>query len=32
MNRQGIIDYGKKLKPNITDNGIAYREGINKFT
>jgi len=32
MNRQGIIDYGKKLKPNITDNGIVYREGINKFT
>lgn len=32
MNRQGIIDYGKKLKPNITDNDIAYREGINKFT
>jgi hypothetical protein len=31
MNRQGIIDYGKKLKPNITDNGIAYKEGINKF-
>lgn len=31
MNRQGIIDYGKKLKPNITDNSIAYKEGINKF-
>ena len=31
MNRQGIIDYGKKLKPNITDNGIAYKDGINKF-
>ena len=31
MNRQGIIDYGKKLKPNITDNGLAYKEGINKF-
>ena len=31
MNRQGIIDYGKKLKSDITDNDIAYREGINKF-
>lgn len=30
MNRQGIIDYGKKVNRS-TDDNIAYREGIEKF-
>ncbi|GET47110.1 TrlF family AAA-like ATPase [Capnocytophaga felis] len=31
MNRQGIIDYGKQLNSNITDDNTAYREGVNRF-
>lgn len=31
MNRQGLITYGKSLRPDITDENILYREGINNF-
>ncbi len=31
MNRHGLISYGKSLKPNITDENVLYREGLNKF-
>ncbi len=31
MNKQGIMDYGRTIKPSITDDNIAYREGIEKF-
>ncbi|WP_273274528.1 TrlF family AAA-like ATPase [Maribacter polysiphoniae] len=31
MNRQGLISYGKSLKPNITDENVLYREGLNNF-
>lgn len=31
MNRQGIIDYGKSLKPNLQDDKLLYKEGINNF-
>ena len=32
MNRQGLISYGKSLKPQITDENVLYREGLNNFT
>ena len=31
MNRQGLISYGKSLKPQITDENVLYREGLNNF-
>ncbi|WP_291106260.1 TrlF family AAA-like ATPase [Flavobacterium sp. UBA6195] len=31
MNRQGLIDYGKSLKPNLIDENTLYKEGINNF-
>ena len=31
MNRQGLIDYGKTLKPNLQDDYLLYKEGINNF-
>lgn len=31
MNRQGLISYGKSLKPNITDENVLYREGLNNY-
>jgi exonuclease SbcC len=31
MNRQGLISYGKSLKPEITDENVLYTEGLNNF-
>ncbi|RED38153.1 hypothetical protein DFQ10_1131 [Winogradskyella eximia] len=31
MNRQGLISYGKTLKPEITDENALYTEGLNNF-
>ncbi|EAS19571.1 putative ATPase involved in DNA repair [Flavobacteria bacterium BBFL7] len=31
MNRQGLISYGRSLKPHITDENILYREGLNNY-
>ena len=32
MNRQGLISYGKSLKPDISDEKALYKEGLNNFT
>ena len=32
MNRYGIIEYGKSLKPTLNDERLYYIEGINNFT
>ena len=31
MNRAGFISYGKSLKPNVTDENLLFKEGINNF-
>lgn len=31
MNRQGLISYGRSLKPNITDENVLYLEGLNNY-
>jgi len=31
MNRQGMIAYGKSLKPQLTNDDAAFKEGVNNF-
>lgn len=31
MNRSGIIAYGKTLNPNVTDENVLFKEGLNNF-